>query len=206
MPPSSASPRTASACSAASCRSRRCCASPSCRWSWPFSQRYIAALGLWRAGISSCSVGSSRRCSWARPTSCSGILFGSMTLFSISRTLAETAIWPWSQEYLPKQFRGRISGSPRCWSCRRRCSVSLAGAALARQPDRASSGSSRFSSSASCWAIVSAFCLLGLARRQAAARLGARVRRDPRHARRRRATAISGSTSIPPARSTSPIP
>ena len=30
--------------------------------------------------------------------------------FSISRTLAETAIYPWSQEYMPKQIRGRISG------------------------------------------------------------------------------------------------
>ncbi|MBK8086339.1 MAG: MFS transporter [Devosia sp.] len=38
------------------------------------------------------------------------ILFGSMTLFSISRTVAETALWPWSQEYTPKQVRGRISG------------------------------------------------------------------------------------------------
>lgn len=38
------------------------------------------------------------------------ILFASMTLFSISRTSAESAIWPWSQEYMPKSFRGRISG------------------------------------------------------------------------------------------------
>ncbi len=38
------------------------------------------------------------------------ILFGSMTLFSISRTIAETALWPWSQEYMPRQVRGRISG------------------------------------------------------------------------------------------------
>lgn len=38
------------------------------------------------------------------------ILFGTMTAFSISRTLAETALWPWSQEYMPRQFRGRISG------------------------------------------------------------------------------------------------
>ncbi len=39
------------------------------------------------------------------------ILFGSMALFSIGRTIAETALWPWSQEYMPKQFRGRISGT-----------------------------------------------------------------------------------------------
>ena len=38
------------------------------------------------------------------------VLFGSMVMFSISRTLAETAIWPWSQEYMPRQLRGQISG------------------------------------------------------------------------------------------------
>ena len=38
------------------------------------------------------------------------LLFGCMTAFSISRTLAETAIYPWSQEYMPRQVRGRISG------------------------------------------------------------------------------------------------
>jgi hypothetical protein len=39
------------------------------------------------------------------------ILFASMTLFSISRTAAESAIWPWAQEYMPKHMRGRISGT-----------------------------------------------------------------------------------------------
>ncbi len=38
------------------------------------------------------------------------LLFGCMAAFSISRCLAETAIYPWSQEYMPKQVRGRISG------------------------------------------------------------------------------------------------
>ena len=38
------------------------------------------------------------------------LLFGCMTAFSISRTLAETAIYPWSQEYMPRQVRGRIAG------------------------------------------------------------------------------------------------
>ncbi len=38
------------------------------------------------------------------------LLFGCMAAFSVSRTLAETAIYPWSQEYMPKQVRGRISG------------------------------------------------------------------------------------------------
>jgi hypothetical protein len=38
------------------------------------------------------------------------LLFGCMTAFSISRTLAETAIYPWAQEYMPRQVRGRISG------------------------------------------------------------------------------------------------
>ncbi len=38
------------------------------------------------------------------------LLFGCVTAFSISRTLAETAIYPWSQEYTPRQVRGRIAG------------------------------------------------------------------------------------------------
>lgn len=38
------------------------------------------------------------------------LLFGCMTAFAIARTLAETAIYPWSQEYMPKQARGRING------------------------------------------------------------------------------------------------
>lgn len=38
------------------------------------------------------------------------LLFGCMVAFAIARTLAETAIYPWSQEYMPKQVRGRISG------------------------------------------------------------------------------------------------
>lgn len=44
------------------------------------------------------------------PTQAFWLLFGCMTAFSISRTLAETAIYPWSQEYTPRQMRGRISG------------------------------------------------------------------------------------------------
>lgn len=44
------------------------------------------------------------------PTAAFWLLFGCMTAFSISRTLAETAIYPWSQEYMPRQMRGRISG------------------------------------------------------------------------------------------------
>ena len=39
------------------------------------------------------------------------ILFGSMTMFSVGRTFAETALWPWSQEYTPRFLRGRVSGS-----------------------------------------------------------------------------------------------
>ncbi|RYE10737.1 MAG: MFS transporter [Hyphomicrobiales bacterium] len=38
------------------------------------------------------------------------LLFGSMIGFSIARTLAETAIYPWAQEYMPRQMRGRING------------------------------------------------------------------------------------------------
>jgi MFS family permease len=38
------------------------------------------------------------------------LLFATLGLFAISRTLAETAIYPWSQEYIPKQVRGRING------------------------------------------------------------------------------------------------
>ena len=38
------------------------------------------------------------------------LLFACMTGFSICRTLAETAIWPWSQEFMPREMRGRISG------------------------------------------------------------------------------------------------
>jgi hypothetical protein len=39
------------------------------------------------------------------------ILFSSMVMFSASRTLAETALIPWSQEYTPKHVRGRVSGN-----------------------------------------------------------------------------------------------
>ena len=39
------------------------------------------------------------------------ILFGAMTMFSVGRTIAETAVWPWSQEYTPRSMRGRITGS-----------------------------------------------------------------------------------------------
>jgi hypothetical protein len=45
-----------------------------------------------------------------RPDLVFWILFGSMVGFSISRTLAETALIPWSQEYTPKHVRGRVSG------------------------------------------------------------------------------------------------
>jgi len=38
------------------------------------------------------------------------LLCVTLGLFAISRTLAETAIYPWSQEYTPKQVRGRING------------------------------------------------------------------------------------------------
>jgi MFS family permease len=38
------------------------------------------------------------------------LLFISMSIFSLSRTMAETAIWPWSQEYLPRHIRGRVNG------------------------------------------------------------------------------------------------
>lgn len=46
----------------------------------------------------------------AGPDQAFWLLFGCMTAFSIARTLAETAIWPWSQEYMPRQVRGRING------------------------------------------------------------------------------------------------
>lgn len=39
------------------------------------------------------------------------ILFGSMTAFAIGRATAETAIWPWSQEYIPRSMRGRVGGT-----------------------------------------------------------------------------------------------
>ncbi len=39
------------------------------------------------------------------------ILFASMTMFAIGRTIAETAFWPWSQEYTPRFLRGRVSGT-----------------------------------------------------------------------------------------------
>lgn len=38
------------------------------------------------------------------------VLFAAMLGFSIFRTLAETAIWPWSQEYMPSFIRGRLTG------------------------------------------------------------------------------------------------
>lgn len=44
------------------------------------------------------------------PTAVFWLLFGTLGLFAISRTLAETAIYPWSQEYTPRQVRGRING------------------------------------------------------------------------------------------------
>jgi MFS family permease len=46
----------------------------------------------------------------ASPTQVFWLLFGAMAAFSSFRTLAETAIYPWSQEYTPRQVRGRISG------------------------------------------------------------------------------------------------
>ncbi len=46
----------------------------------------------------------------ATPNQAFWLLFGCMAAFSIARTLAETAIWPWSQEYMPRQVRGRING------------------------------------------------------------------------------------------------
>lgn len=38
------------------------------------------------------------------------VLFTAMLGFSICRTLAETAIWPWSQEYMPAFIRGKLTG------------------------------------------------------------------------------------------------
>ena len=38
------------------------------------------------------------------------VLFAAMLGFSIFRTLAETAIWPWSQEYMPTFIRGKLTG------------------------------------------------------------------------------------------------
>ena len=35
------------------------------------------------------------------------LLFACVTAYAILRTLAETAIYPWSQEYMPRQVRGR---------------------------------------------------------------------------------------------------
>lgn len=39
------------------------------------------------------------------------ILFGCMVMFASLRTLAETAIYPWSQEYTPRFVRGQVSGA-----------------------------------------------------------------------------------------------
>ena len=36
------------------------------------------------------------------------LLFGCMIAFSVARTLAETAIYPWAQEYMPRQMRGLL--------------------------------------------------------------------------------------------------
>jgi hypothetical protein len=63
-----------------------------------YASRYIFVLP-W---IAAPFLGSPEQAFW--------LLFGCMTAFSISRTLAETAIYPWSQEYMPRQVRGRISG------------------------------------------------------------------------------------------------
>jgi len=46
----------------------------------------------------------------ASPSQVFWLLFGAMAAFSALRTLAETAIYPWSQEYTPRQVRGRIGG------------------------------------------------------------------------------------------------
>src|SRR3569623_3391981 len=46
----------------------------------------------------------------ASPTQVFWLLFAATSAFAISRTLAETAIYPWSQEYTPRLVRGRISG------------------------------------------------------------------------------------------------
>lgn len=39
------------------------------------------------------------------------LLFGCMVMFGSLRTLAETAVWPWSQEYTPRFIRGHINGT-----------------------------------------------------------------------------------------------
>lgn len=38
------------------------------------------------------------------------VLFTAMLGFSVFRTVAETAIWPWSQEYMPTFIRGKLTG------------------------------------------------------------------------------------------------
>jgi MFS family permease len=73
-----------------------------------FSQRIVTATGY---GVRHLFL-----LSWfaapflASPGQAFWLLFISMSLFALSRSMAETAIWPWSQEYMPRQVRGRVNG------------------------------------------------------------------------------------------------
>ncbi len=74
-----------------------------------FGHRYIAALGYGLRYlfvlpflIAPMVAGSPDLVFW--------ILFASMACFSVGRTIAETALWPWSQEYTPRFLRGRVGG------------------------------------------------------------------------------------------------
>jgi MFS family permease len=73
-----------------------------------FSQRVMTALGY---GLRHLFL-----LSWfaapflASPEQAFWLLFASLGMFALFRTMAETAVWPWSQEYLPRQVRGRVSG------------------------------------------------------------------------------------------------
>lgn len=46
----------------------------------------------------------------ARPDAVFGILMAAMLGFAVCRSLAEAAISPWSQEFMPRSVRGRITG------------------------------------------------------------------------------------------------
>ncbi len=73
-----------------------------------FSQRIVTATGY---GVRHLFLISWFAAPWlASPEHAFWLLFVSMSIFALLRSLAETAIWPWSQEYLPRQMRGRING------------------------------------------------------------------------------------------------
>ena len=74
-----------------------------------FGQRHITALGyglrylFLLPFLLAPAAGSPEGAFW--------ILFGCMVAFASGRAFAETALWPWSQEYTPRFLRGKVSGT-----------------------------------------------------------------------------------------------